>query len=130
MCIAAIGFGMLLTEESCKPTAAIATKTNNEKISVALSQFENKNTLIVKNSSLEYDILLVKKTATEYTALQMRCTHRGADLKLKDDKLSCPAHGSVFDFDGQVLESPASSPLTKFPVELKGNQIIINLKKS
>ncbi len=46
------------------------------------------------------------------------CTHIGCQLAWNGAERSwdCPCHGSRFDFDGQVLHSPAVKPLETFPV--------------
>jgi nitrite reductase/ring-hydroxylating ferredoxin subunit len=91
---------------------------------------KDRNTLVINNPAFENEILLVKKSAREYNALLMRCSHKGAALEVKQEKLKCPDHGSIFDFDGNVIQDPASKPLTKFPVEVNENQVLIYLKQT
>ena len=52
-------------------------------------------------------------------AVSRKCTHLGCTLHYveKDDLLECPCHQSRFTSDGRLLNGPAKSPLTTYPVE-------------
>lgn len=55
------------------------------------------------------------RTSKGVVAFDVRCTHAGAPTSLRNSKLECPAHGSVFDPEsGQVIRGPAFSPLKKY----------------
>jgi Rieske Fe-S protein len=43
------------------------------------------------------------------------------------DRLVCPCHGSEYDLLGRVLEGPAERPLTRFPVSVEGDDLVIVL---
>jgi nitrite reductase/ring-hydroxylating ferredoxin subunit len=59
------------------------------------------------------------------------CTHRGCSVSegmLQGTSITCPCHFSVFQVtDGAVLGGPAKVALTTYPVELKGEEIIVSL---
>lgn len=81
------------------------------------------NLLIIKNSNLEFDILLVKKKDNTYNALYMQCTHQSQPLSASKTGLFCSSHGSGFDLEGNVTIEPATQPLRKFKTETE-NEII------
>ena len=103
---------------------------------VPLSYFETEkengksfsNFLLVNNNQLQYPICVFRLGESEYSALWMRCTHQGSELRVFGDTLQCPAHGSEFDKYGGLLNGPANKPLRTFPVKIENNQLLISLK--
>ena len=64
-------------------------------------------------------ILVVRQSATTYSALSMLCTHAGCQMDApKGGQIFCACHGSTFDMKGQVLRGPAQTPLTSYGVSL------------
>jgi len=62
------------------------------------------------------DRLLVGRDAAGLYAMSAVCTHQGCTLRVGQDRLPCPCHGSAFDFDGAVLNGPAIDPLQHYAV--------------
>jgi len=64
-----------------------------------------------------------------YYATDDTCTHRGALLSegdLEGKEIICPLHGAVFDAtNGEVLEPPATDPLTCYAVRVSGGEIFV-----
>jgi Rieske Fe-S protein len=61
-----------------------------------------------------------------YVALSRICTHLGCTLNLPDDagKMGCGCHGSVFvSQTGAVAAGPATKPLDKIKLELRGTEL-------
>lgn len=125
-CMGLIGAAILL--ESCGSSLPLVkTAPGNKSLSIPVNKFlGNNNLVIIRSSSLENDILLVKDK-NEYRALNLRCTHEGVGLTATDKKIFCTAHGSVFDFRGNVVKEPALKPLQQFRTEISNENIIIHL---
>lgn len=131
-CLACMGFmatGTIL--EACSASTFPLVKAKNyaeNQLHVPISSFndEKVNAVIVRNTQLESDILLVRKMG-EFKALYLQCTHEGVNLSPSSTKIHCNAHGSVFDFDGNVLKEPALKPLRQFRTEKNLSEIIIYL---
>lgn len=127
-CAGLIGAGSLVSLlNSCAPLPSLQS-SQKEVISVPENSFvEGKDLLLVKNSNLEFDILLVKKKDNTYNALYMQCTHQSQPLTANKSGLFCSSHGSAFDLEGNVSVEPATQPLRKFRTELKEQNINIYL---
>ena len=75
-------------------------------------------------------ILIVHVGADEYLAFENRCTHAGRKLDPVEGKreLRCCSVGhSRFDYQGNKLSGLAKDPLKKYPVEKRGEQLIVTL---
>jgi cytochrome b6-f complex iron-sulfur subunit len=60
---------------------------------------------------------------TAYTRI---CTHLGCTPALPDEahQSTCPCHGSVYAFDGSVVQGPAERALQAIKLESKGGAVI------
>lgn len=128
LCIGAIGltaFGISLS--GCTAATIYKATAVNGSITVPLTSFKENKTVIVRTTKFDYDILLVKKNDAAYTALYMKCTHQDNPLTASNKNLICPSHGSIFDFDGNVIQSPASKNLTQFTTKLTEQGVLISL---
>ncbi len=133
-CVGTLAAGLIL--ESCGTTKNINADIADSDMLVPLSSFVMKekgevkyhNYIIAQNTILQFPIYVFRYSATEYSAVYMRCTHQGAELQAFGDKLVCPAHGSEFDNKGAVQNGPADATLRTFPVVIDNNQLKISLK--
>lgn len=66
-----------------------------------------------------------------YHAVSDTCTHQKASLSagvLNDCQIECPWHGAKFDLTtGKPTTLPAVLPLKKYPVEIQGEDILIEI---
>ena len=129
-CAALASLGFLTTLESCAPAKNITASTYDaatNKISLPVTTFSTQNKAVVNGPpNGDYKIFVMKKSETEYEALQLKCTHRGHSVNVEESKLHCPLHGSEFDLDGNVIHGPAKEPLKKYPVSVEnGNAVIL-----
>lgn len=71
--------------------------------------------------------LLVRK-GQEVKAYNASCTHMGSIVGVPEDGVStCPNHGSMFNVGdtGEVVNGPATKPLQKLQVQVKGDQVVL-----
>lgn len=126
------GTFMMSVFEGCASSKTIAGTITNSNLVIPANAFQDKNSfhkyVVVRQDELKFPVCVYRFSATEYTALYMRCTHQGAELQVFGDKLECPAHGSVFNNHGQVQNGPADINLRSFPVTVQNDQLLISLK--
>ena len=113
---------------SCTSLPVLKINTSEKMVSVPESSFtENQNLLIIKNTQLEFDVLLIKNKDNTYSALYMQCSHQSNPLSATKSGLYCSIHGSSFDLEGNPILEPATKALKKFKTETKNGNININL---
>jgi nitrite reductase/ring-hydroxylating ferredoxin subunit len=126
----AIGSSIINLLSSCSPLPVYKTRANNKLIEVDISNFlPEKNMLVVKCKGIDFDLLLIKKTDGNYTALYMMCTHERQPLGATNKGLYCSSHGSAFDLEGKVTLQPATKNLIKYHTSIQDQKVIINLNQ-
>jgi len=81
--------------------------------------------VLIKNTD-EGDVLIVRSTDKEYTAMSNICPHKECKVKVRKKKLiQCPCHRSAYDLDGTYRQGPAKKSLRAFKVEIKGGIITV-----
>jgi cytochrome b6-f complex iron-sulfur subunit len=62
-----------------------------------------------------------------YIALSKVCTHLGCIVEYSPEKnsLVCPCHAGIYDLDGNVRSGPPPKSLTRIPVKVEGENIVI-----
>lgn len=138
-CISCIGGGLIPALLSgCQSTHYVTGTVDDVGITVPMSEFsyvEKDQTLtrqyiLVQNDKLQFPVCLYRFSENEYSALWMKCTHKGAELEVVGDHLHCPRHGSEFTTKGAVSHGPAEQSLRTFPVIVKGDSVTIDLRQS
>ena len=90
---------------------------------------------LAEGSMLAADVdgnhVLLAKIGGEVTAVSGTCTHEETDLGLGfmiEERVVCPLHLSQFDLrSGQVMNPPATEPLRRFNVQIRGESIFIEV---
>ena len=68
------------------------------------------------------DLVLFRDKSGRVGLLGDRCSHRGASLsygRVEERGIACPYHGWLYDAEGNVLETPAEPPESKFRLTVK-----------
>ena len=119
------GVSSMLT--SCSTLTVYKTGAKDQIVLVPLAEMNAIDKKIIRVTNLEYDLLLVKKSDSLYKALVLKCSHQDWLLSAGAKSINCTAHGSIFDFDGRVLNGPASLPLSEFPAVVMNSHIQIKI---
>lgn len=131
-CAGLISSSLLL--QGCTGTKYLHADISGDFMEIPMSAFKDESTsgfrdyLVVENNRLRYPIAVFRHNSTEYTALLMRCTHKGTELRVFGDVLECPAHGSEFTQNGAVQNGPANYKLRAFPLLIKPEMLNIDLR--
>lgn len=68
----------------------------------------------------------------ELYALEDRCSHQDfplSDGEVFDGQLECILHGARFDIrTGEAVQLPAIAPVRTFPVEVRGDDVYIQVE--
>lgn len=94
---------------------------------VAASQVPAGSAVVVEVGGNE--VVVAQPSAGTYVAYSAVCTHAGGIVKPEQGtQVRCPLHGSVFDAgkDGEVLQGPATEPLSPLTVTQQGDQLVIS----
>lgn len=83
--------------------------------------------VIVDGPDGELPLYVRMISADEFTALSMRCMHRGCQVEPMDERFVCPCHGSEYGADGRVLKGPTERPLLEYRVTANATRITIHL---
>lgn len=84
----------------------------------------------LEGKGLTSSILIVHADADGYLAFENRCTHFGRKLDPVEgtqELRCCSLFHSRFDYQGSKLSGPAKGPLTKYPAEKRGEELIVTL---
>jgi cytochrome b6-f complex iron-sulfur subunit len=75
----------------------------------------------------EFAVLRSPGNPDKLIAVNPKCTHQGCAVKwaAADKKYACPCHGANFDANGEVLNGPATKPLTAYSAKIVGTQVLV-----
>ncbi|MGK5551374.1 Rieske (2Fe-2S) protein [Actinomadura kijaniata] len=72
-------------------------------------------------------LVVTQPTQGQFKAFSATCTHSGCLCnRVNDGVIECPCHGSHFKVtDGSVAQGPANRGLLEYPVQVKGDGIVV-----
>lgn len=132
-CLGLVGISL---SQACSPTKHIQSTSLNNEVKILKSEFNRseketakfRKSIITKVNGLDYPIVIYRFSDSSYSALLLRCSHQANELSMNGDILSCSAHGSEFDNQGQVIQGPADQALQSFKVSTDQDYIYVHLR--
>jgi Rieske Fe-S protein len=74
--------------------------------------------------------ILVVRADKRIHAMSAVCTHKACAVKLKDNQIKCPCHGSIFSNHGTVTDGPAKVSLVRYGIKQNdAGRIIVDKSK-
>jgi len=74
-------------------------------------------------------VLIIRK-GKRLIAANSICSHKACVVKVVDDGLKCPCHGSLFEADGTIVKGPAKSSLLRYGIRIEAGRILVDKSKS
>lgn len=103
--------------------------TSANAVTVPLTEFADGAFVVVrKGGKLPAPVYLCKHADGTFSALVMKCTHKGCEVRPAGDLLICPCHGSEFTNKGVVLSPPALENLLSFRTSVDAASVTIHLR--
>ena len=65
------------------------------------------------------------KSASAYRALNLACTHEGANVTKSGSKWVCPEHRAEFAMNGDVKVGPARANLVQLPIKVSTTKVVV-----
>lgn len=70
-------------------------------------------------------VAVARTGQNSFKAFNLRCPHQGVTVARSAQGWECPAHGSQFEADGDLVLGPAIRGLSPVPATLRGNSILV-----
>jgi Rieske Fe-S protein len=82
---------------------------------------------VIQPPETDCPLVVVRKDATTAVAFDAHCTHQQCIVNpdVANNRLACPCHGSTFDLNGNVINPPATRPLSMLPATVEADGIKI-----
>jgi nitrite reductase/ring-hydroxylating ferredoxin subunit len=76
--------------------------------------------------SMNGETVLLIKADDQVFAIGNQCTHQGAGLDRGVLKMTCPAHGSMFNLEsGKPMRPPATKPVPVYDVKVEDGRVFV-----
>jgi len=78
---------------------------------------------------IDKDLLVVRTGENTFVAVDIKCTHKGCEVKYEDKRniFVCPCHDSNFDINGVPKGGPAKRPLGVYKTIFKDGEVTIHI---
>lgn len=97
----------------------LTANLNSELIATGSSKTGN-NVIVIR--------IAAGNVASSFVALTTICTHEHCTVGYQSgqNRFVCPCHGSMYDINGAVIQGPAPSALTKYPISITDNILTVS----
>jgi len=119
--------GSSLALSACAGVRYVVPREGAEGLAIGQVELGEEGEAFLQAPGMERPVYLRRLDSGELVALLAACTHQGCQPEPIGDRLVCPCHGSEFALDGRVLQGPAERPLTRYPVTVEGDEIVVRL---
>ena len=117
---------LLVSITGCSRLTIVSVTPHNGIIRLSMDQFlPGEMKKILRTAAMDYDVLLVRKSETEFYSLLLKCTHQANRLSVGSSMLACNLHGSTYDMNGRVINGPASTDLITLRTEVVDAHVLI-----
>jgi len=129
LCASVVGISILAPAlQGCSTLTRLEPVLVQGVLSIPVSSFiEKQQVVIIENSTLDYEIAVVKSINNTYRSFELRCTHQETSLIATNSGFHCNLHGSSFSLTGKVNNPPASSNLKEYKTTVNSGIIEIML---
>ena len=70
-------------------------------------------------------VAVARTGQSTFKAFNLRCPHQGVTVARSAQGWECPAHGSQFEPDGDLVLGPAIRGLSSVPTSIRGGSLIV-----
>jgi cytochrome b6-f complex iron-sulfur subunit len=92
-----------------------------------ISEFTPGSVRLVKEGRTA--LFVTETDSGQIRSFSAKCTHLGCLVDYLEERkiYRCNCHGSTFDIEGKNLSGPAVKPLQPYRVEVRGDDILVNI---
>lgn len=98
-----------------------------QKVDFVINLSQAPYTLLQQPGTFAYykGIIIAKTLQEEYIAVSEYCTHNGVTIEFfgAQNRFKCPAHGSAFNTNGEVINGPVQAAIKTYKTQLAGQQL-------
>jgi cytochrome b6-f complex iron-sulfur subunit len=115
---------------ACCAPQLLAQQQRNENVKVDVGTLADYAKDGLYDAFLKPNKILLVRGGDKLYALNGVCTHKACTVRIKEEKIVCPCHGSTFSNDGVPSKDPAKASLFRHAISLDSSgRIIVDRSK-